>query len=152
MIFKNFGELVDYVLEFYPYQKIITYCQDLGYKYVVLEGRRINSTTEFKESNIKELLKVALSYYYRNYILRDTDQTKWTPEQKIIAEICIHSNYFSSNYFTVHLREDSIIISFKYKYIGWWWFGKYNSSTPYTNPRWGNSRTKVVMKFREKIL
>lgn len=154
MIFKTYGELMDYVISTYPYQKIITYCQDLGYKFVDLDGYRTNSTEEFTESNISYLLRVAMSYYYRHFILDSIDQNKWTSEQKVLADICIASRYYASNYFSVYLRDSKeIVITFKFKYIGDWKFVKYNSSLPKAiNSRWGDPRTKVVMKFKEDVL
>ena len=65
MIFKNYRELINYVLHNYPYDKIITYCFDLRYKLVI--GRDNNNyTINIVQNFLPHLRQIREIYIYQH--------------------------------------------------------------------------------------
>lgn len=141
-IFKTYRDLINYVLSHYPYEKLISYCKDLNYKFVITDNtgniRDIRYPTKY---DIKKLLVLTISIYIASSI---TTSIELDDDSKRILSIA--SNYtYSVDYFGISIKEDRIVIRFSYKYFGWR-FRKY--PLLYKSSRQGNPRTRVIFKFK----
>lgn len=135
--FTTYRELINFILSHYPYEKIITYCDDLGYRWTYM-----NETKKLTKTDISKHLLYALSdFVSRRYIEKGRDVIIPDDDKKII-EIC--QNYHKySKYFRVRGRDNSLVITFRFEYTG-----RFRKYSIVREPKYGNPRTKVVFRFR----
>ena len=130
MIFKTSRELVNYVLSHYPYEKILTYCHDMNYKFCFVRG-------------IAKFLVSAIA----DFIGREISRTSRTPtkDDKKVMDIGLNCQDLNL-YFGVHqTSRNSLTVVFKFSYYDYR-FRKYTQ--PFYRSSWGNPRTKVIFKFK----
>ena len=134
------------ILELNPYDKIITYCHDLRYK-LILGNDVINYPTKL---DLKKFLLCTLSRLCDNsYVYPPTGLSKKISiEDQEISDIWTKYSY--NKYLNAHYSSDrkSLIINFKFDYLGNYRFKKYRIPSPL----FGNPRTRVVFKFNDVII
>lgn len=147
MIFKNYRELINFVISNYPYQKIITYSKDTHCPWSFNRGDTIFGRYPTKYDIKKELL-----IHLSQLCYSDTINKIYTPtlDDCKISELHRHySKYVLScgDYFRVGFRKDrtELYISYIYEFLGDYRFRRY--SLPWHHYRWGNKKTLVVFKF-----
>ena len=143
-IFKTYRDLINYILSHYPYEKLISYCKDLNYKFVITDntGRNIKDIRYPTKFDIKKLLVLTISAYIASSI---TTSIGLDDDSKKILSIA--ANYiYGVDYFRISIKEDRVVIRFSYEYFGWR-FRKYPSL--YKSSRQGNPRTRVIFKFKK---
>lgn len=147
MIFNNYRELVNYVLSHYPYDKILTYCKDMNYKFCFVRGGKIRDIREPSKWDVAKFLVCALG----EFVIRDISRNSKVPtkdDAKVIdaSQKCQDVNL----YFSVHqVSKNTLTVSFKFSYYDYR-FRKYTQ--PFYRSRYGNPRTKVVFKFNTEEL
>lgn len=143
MIFKTSIELVNYVLSHYPYEKILTYCEDMNYKFCFVRGCSVVDIHKPSKWDIAKFLVSALGEFVANDISRNSRSP--TSEDAKVMKVGLGCQDVNL-YFRVHRGiGNSLVIVFNYSYFGYR-FKKYTK--PYYNPRYSNPRTKVVFKFK----
>lgn len=143
MIFKTSRELVNYVLSHYPYEKILTYCHDMNYKFCFVRGGKIRDIREPSRWDIAKFLVNALSEFISSNLSRNSKTP--TKDDARVMDIGLRCQDLNL-YFRVHqASENSLTVVFKFDYYDYR-FRKYTQ--PFYKSGWGNPRTKVVFRFR----
>lgn len=145
MIFKTSRELVNYVISHYPYEKILTYCRDMNYKFCFVRNGTVRDIRDPSKWDIVKFLICALGDFLR----MDMSRNSKTPTEDDTKIMNIGLNCQDLNlYFRIHkTTANSLTIVFKFEYYSYR-FRKYTQ--PFYNSRYGNPRTKVVFRFKTK--
>ena len=149
MIFKNYRELINFVLSNYPYQKIITHSKDTHCPWSFGSNKKSFGRYPTKYDIKKELLMHLSQLCYIDIINK-----VYTPtlDDCKISELYRHYSKYvlSCDYFRVGFRKDrtELYISYIYEFYGDYRFRKY--VLPSHHYRWGNKKTLVVFRFRGK--
>lgn len=148
MIFKNYRDLINYVLSHYPYEKILTYTKDLHLPWKIVsplkDGHRRYRTRYPRVGDIKKYLVVSMSWMCFsdiNYKLIDD-----TEDNRKISRIGSLYGYMASyDYIKARFIRDRTAIKITYDFE---FHGKYRRCIlPHYRYKWGNKRTEVIFKF-----
>ena len=148
MIFKNYRELINYVISHYPYEKIITYSRDLDYKWVITNNKNeiVDIRIPTKWDIVKCLVYELSSLCYidlGNKVIEATDNN--------ISISKIYMNYWRpSFYINIKFNKDRKLLYVRYKFR-YSYSGRFNK---YPLPRsscstYFNWKTDVVFRFSE---
>lgn len=143
MIFKTSRELVNYVLSHYPYEKILTYCHDMNYKFCFVRGGKIRDIREPSRWDIAKFLVSAIA----DFIGREISRTSRTPtkDDKKVMDIGLNCQDLNLYFGVNQTSRNSLTVVFKFSYYDYR-FRKYTQ--PFYRSSWGNPRTKVIFKFK----
>lgn len=145
MVFKNYREFINYILRYYPYEKIISYCVNNRYKWVFLnKGYKIIATRYPTELDIKQYLLCTLSQVcslkMEGEKITDNDSLRICNIWKLNRDRWM---YFSS-YFSKDMK--TIVINFSY------YFYKFSNKSLPKESNYLDPRTSVKFRFREEII
>ena len=148
MIFSNSQELIEYVVREYPYEKIQSYCQDLGYKWVIWKDGKIQDVRYPNPTDILEAVKFMVACEYRNYYARN-GRPLGTEDNAYINTVIQQGA--DRGYITARLENRKITINFKFNYRNCGYRFR-NYSLPYIHSGYGDPRGRVCFRFTEDIL
>ena len=143
MIFKSYREIINYILKYFPYEKIIIYCVENNYGWFIKDDRgKILDYRYPSVSDIKKKLLLGLSYMFNHFSKNDR-----TIDDIHVCKIytCFHTD----RPFRAYIRDSKIIINYVFSYEKNSRFHKY--TVPFRGP-YGDSKARVTFRFKEKII
>ena len=148
MIFKNYRDLINYVLSHYPYEKILTYTRDLHLPWRIVsllnDGHKRYHTRYPRVSDIKKYLVVSMSWLCFSDI--NSKSIEETEDNRKISRIGPLYSYINSyEYIKTRFIRNRTALKITYDFE---FHGKYRKYVlPHYRYRWGNKRTEVIFKF-----
>lgn len=160
-IFKNYIEIINFVLSHFPYEKIIQYSRNLHYPWTICYGKNRKTIIRYPtKTDIKEYLTVLMCSYFCSdaFTLKLRQEKEENQENSVdtldVSRITSISNNYqfklTSDYFNIKFQKDRTCLMFKYSYKFHGRFYKY--ALPHYRFKWGDKKTEVVFRFKEKII